>query len=127
MTHPRVHTFASWVADFLKVHFARWRAVALERFEADLLSLRAKGLTYTTLLSLVPFLAVTFSVLKAFGVQNQIEPVLARALEPIGPGGVEVTSRIIEFVDKLELGRLGAAGVAGRFFTTIPPLTRMGE
>lgn len=127
MTHPKARAFASWIADFFKVHFARWRAVALERFEADLLGLRAKGLTYTTLLSLVPFLAVTFSVLKAFGVQNQIEPVLARALEPIGPGGVEITSRIIEFVDKLELGGLGAAGVAGLFYTTISLISQVED
>ena len=36
------------------------------------LTLRAMGLVYTTLLSIVPLLALSFSVLKAFGVHNQI-------------------------------------------------------
>ena len=54
-------------------------AVALE-FRHRLLDARAAGLVYTTLLSLVPFLAVMFSVLKAFGVHQQIEPVLALSL-----------------------------------------------
>ena len=92
-------------------------AVGLE-FRHRLLDARAAGLVYTTLLSLVPFLAVMFSVLKAFGVHHQIEPVLAQALEPLGPKGVEVTGTIIGFVDNLKIGVLGVVGVAGLFYTT---------
>ncbi len=92
-------------------------AVALE-FRHRLLDARAAGLVYTTLLSLVPFLAVMFSVLKAFGVHHQIEPVLAQALEPLGPKGPEITSTIIGFVDNLKIGVLGVVGVAGLFYTT---------
>ncbi len=92
-------------------------AVAME-FRHRLLDARAAGLVYTTLLSLVPFLAVMFSVLKAFGVHQQIEPVLAQALEPLGPKGQEITSTIIGFVDNLKIGVLGVVGVAGLFYTT---------
>ncbi len=92
-------------------------AVGLE-FRHRLLDARAAGLVYTTLLSLVPFLAVMFSVLKAFGVHHQIEPVLAQALEPLGPKGLEVTGTIIGFVDNLKIGVLGVVGVAGLFYTT---------
>ena len=45
------------------------------------LNLRAMSLVFTTLLSLVPLIAVAFSVLKAFGVHNQIEPFLLNILE----------------------------------------------
>ena len=92
-------------------------AVALE-FRHRLLDARAAGLVYTTMLSLVPFLAVTFSVLKAFGVHHQIEPVLAQALEPLGPKGAEITANVIGFVDNLKIGVLGVVGVAGLFYTT---------
>ena len=92
-------------------------AVAME-FRHRLLDARAAGLVYTTLLSLVPFLAVMFSVLKAFGVHQQIEPVLAQALEPLGSKGQEITATIIGFVDNLKIGVLGAVGVAGLFYTT---------
>ncbi len=44
--------------------------VANARYRDDVLNLQAMSLTYSTLLSLVPFLAVMFSVLKAFGAQN---------------------------------------------------------
>ncbi|HXV67759.1 MAG TPA: YhjD/YihY/BrkB family envelope integrity protein [Nitrospira sp.] len=92
-------------------------AVALE-FRPRLLDARAAGLVFTTLLSLVPFLAVMFSVLKAFDVHHQIEPLLAQALEPLGPKSVEITGRIIDFVDNLKIGVLGMVGVAGLFYTT---------
>jgi len=93
--------------------------VAVEEFSTNQLDLRAAGLVYSTLLSLVPFLAVTFSVLKAFGVHQQIEPFLERALEPLGPQGTDVTSYVIGFVNNLQVGVLGAVGVAGLFFTVI--------
>src|SRR6476620_8483398 len=92
-------------------------AVALE-FRHRLLDARAAGLVYTTILSLVPLLAVMFSVLKGFGVHHRIEPVLAQMLEPLGSKGQEITTQVIGFVDNLKVGVLGIAGVGGLFYTT---------
>jgi len=101
--------------------------VGVEKFQGDLLSLRAMGLTYTTLLSFVPFLAVTFSVLKAFGVQNQLGSVLARMLAPLGPEGSVITQRVIAFVDNQQVGVLGAVGVAGLFYTVLSLIGKVEE
>lgn len=76
------------------------------------LSMRAMSLVYTTMLSLVPLLAVTFSVLKAFGVHNQIEPMLQNMLAALGPRGVEISQRVVEFVDNTKVGVLGSIGLA---------------
>jgi membrane protein len=78
---------------------------------AGQINLRAMSLVYTTLLSIVPLLAFSFSVLKGFGVHNQVEPVLQRVLEPLGPRGDEVTANIIGFVDNIQVGVLGALGL----------------
>ncbi|HEX9878801.1 MAG TPA: YihY/virulence factor BrkB family protein [Candidatus Binatia bacterium] len=102
-----------------KEQSGRFLTVFWSRFEQDMISLRATGLTFTTLLSLVPFLALAFSVMKAFGVQNQLEPFLAQALKPLGPGGLEITNRVIAFVNSLRVGVLGALGVAFLFYTVI--------
>ena len=51
------------------------------------LTLWTMSLVYTTLLSMVPLLALSFSVLKAFGVHNQIEPLLDNLLAPLGEQG----------------------------------------
>ena len=83
------------------------------------LNLRAMSLVFTTLLSLVPLIAVAFSVLKAFGVHNQIEPFLLSMLEPLGEKGPEITSNIIGFVQNVKVGVLGSLGVAMLFYTII--------
>ena len=98
-----------------------WRLAraALQKYYADQLSVRAASLSYWTLLSLVPLLAVTFSVLKAFGGQDFILPFLIEVLEPLGSGRTEIAKRILEFVNNTNVGVLGAAGVAGLFYTVV--------
>ena len=83
------------------------------------LSLRAMSLVYTTLLSLVPLLAVSFSVLKGFGVHNQIEPLLLNFLEPLGPKGEEVAGHVIQFVENVKVGVLGSVGLALLIYTVV--------
>ncbi|HWF62561.1 MAG TPA: YihY/virulence factor BrkB family protein [Nitrospira sp.] len=101
-------------------------AVGME-FRHRLLDARAAGLVYTTLLSLVPFLAVMFSVLKGFGVHHVIEPFLAQALDPLGPKGKEITATIIGFVDNIKIGVLGVAGIAGLFYTAYSLIDKMEQ
>ena len=84
---------------------------AVRDLNAGLPSLRAMGLVYTTLISLVPLLAVSFSVLKGFGVHNQLEPALVSLLEPLGEKGLELSEKIISFVDQVNVGVLGSIGL----------------
>jgi membrane protein len=83
------------------------------------LTLRAMSLVYTTLLSLVPLLAVSFSVLKGFGVHNQIEPLLLRFLAPLGERGAEIAENTIGFVDNVRVGILGSLGLALLLYTVV--------
>jgi membrane protein len=97
------------------------------KFADGQLNRQASSLAYTTLLSLVPFLAVTFSVLKGFGVQNQLEPLLMRFLEPMGEAGVEAGHRILDFVENLRVGVLGSLGIALLFYTVLSLLQKVEE
>jgi len=113
-----------------RVADSRWSRLgraAVHKYYTDLLGMRAAALSYWTLLSLVPFLAVTFSVLKAFGVDNLIDAFLLEALEPLGSGRTEITNRIIGFVSNAEAGVLGAAGVAGLFYTVVSLIGNIEE
>ena len=83
------------------------------------LNMRAMGLVYTTLLAIVPLIAVSFSVLKGFGVHNQIEPALLNLFAPLGEKGIEITNRIIEFVDNIKVTLLGSVGLALLFYTVV--------
>jgi len=83
------------------------------------LTLRAMSLVYTSLLSLVPLLAVSFSVLKGFGVHNQIEPLLLNFLAALGPKGAEISSTIIGFVENVKVGVLGTLGLLFLLYTVV--------
>ena len=83
------------------------------------LNLRAMSLVYTTLLSIVPLLAVSFSVLKGFGVHNQIEPLLMNFLQPLGPKGKELSDNIIGFVENVRVGVLGSLGLLFLLYTVV--------
>ncbi|GMR08653.1 MAG: YihY/virulence factor BrkB family protein [Gammaproteobacteria bacterium] len=89
------------------------------------LSLRAMSLVYTTLLSLVPLLAVSFSVLKGYGVTDQIEPLMLNFLAPMGDKGVEITEKVIGFVDNMKAGVLGFVGMAFLFYTVVSLLQKI--
>lgn len=108
------HLLMRWLINWLRVTYIMIRELAT----GDL-NLRAMSLVYTTLLSLVPLIAVAFSVLKAFGVHNQIEPVLLSIFEPLGSRGQEITVSIIGFVENVKVGLLGSLGVAMLFYTII--------
>ncbi|HWP59679.1 MAG TPA: YihY/virulence factor BrkB family protein [Candidatus Acidoferrales bacterium] len=111
----------------IRKNLYRAGVIAVARYRGDRLSLQATSLTYTTLLSLVPFLAVTFSVLKALGVQNAIEPSLAGLLEPLGPSAAEITGRIVEFVNNIRVGILGGIGVAFLFYTVVSLIAKIED
>ena len=91
------------------------------------LTLRAMSLVYTTLLSIVPLLALSFSVLKAFGVHNQIQPMLLKFLEPLGKEGEEIAANIIGFIQNMNVGVLGALGLALLLYTAISLMQKIEE
>lgn len=83
------------------------------------LTLRAMSLVYTTLLALVPLLAFSFALLKAFGAHNQLEPTLNRILLPLGDRGSEIATVIVGFVDNVRVGLLGSIGLLLLLYTVI--------
>ena len=91
------------------------------------LTLRATGLVFTTLLSLVPLLALSFSVLKAFGVYNQIDPLLLQFLAPLGEKSADVTKWILKFIENLNFKVLGSIGLALLIYTVVSLMQKIEE
>ena len=77
--------------------------------------LRAAALTYTTVLSLVPFLAIAFSVLKGLGAQNALEPLLQNIAGDSG----ETVTRLIAYVNNTNVKSLGAIGLVMLILTVV--------
>jgi len=84
-------------------------------FFKDQCVIRAAALTFTTILSIVPFLAVAFSISKGFGLQNT-EFIRTLVLK-MTTGRVEVADKIIEYIDRTNVQALGWVGVATLLFT----------
>lgn len=88
-------------------------------FVENRLTRQAAALTFTMLLSIAPFFAVTFSLLRAFGVPNRLQPFLTELLAPLGPSAEEITTRLIEFINRVDVGALGAVGLIVLFVTIL--------
>ena len=114
-----------WKARVLRI--VRMAVVLIRDIAQGQLTLRAMSLVYTTLLSIVPLLALSFSVLKAFGVHNQTEPMLQRFLAPLGPKGEEVSHQIIQFIQNMNVGVLGSLGLALLLYTAVSLMQKIEE
>ena len=110
----KVDKFQAFFIRTLRIFYGATRDIA-----SGLPTLRATGLVYTTLLSIVPLLAVSFSVLKGFGAHNQLEPALISLLEPLGEKGTQISHQIISFVDNMQVGVLGSIGLAFLIYTIL--------
>jgi membrane protein len=99
--------------------------VLVEGFFDEQISLRAAGLVYTTLLAFVPLVAVSFSVLKAFGVNARLEIMLYYFLEPMGEKGVDISMTVIEFVEHMNVAVLGALGLSMLLYTAVSAVSKM--
>lgn len=103
--------------------FFRFLLTEINRNE---LAIRAMSMVYITLLSLVPLLALSFSILKAFGVvQNRFQPLLDQFLSPLGDKGVEVSNQILEFIGRTNFGVLGFVGLLVLLYTVFSLINKI--
>jgi membrane protein len=101
-------------------------ALLRDIFRGDL-TLRAMSLVYTTLLTIVPLIAVSFSVLKGLGYHKQLEPVLYTFLEPLGDRGFDLTKQIMDFVENVRGDVLGSLGVILLLYWTLSMIQKVEE
>lgn len=111
---PRRHSFL--------IRNARVVLLALRGFNEDKCSLRASALTFFTLLSIVPILALAFGVAKGFGLDQTLEKeVLSKA-----PIQGEALNNLIAFSRRLlentRGGLVAGAGVVLLFWTVMKVL-----
>ena len=120
--HDLVVKPANWLLDLLRYPFALIRDLI-----AGELNLRAMGLVYTTLLSLVPLAAFAFAVLKGLGVHRDLEPLIYEFLKPIGERASELTAQFMTFVDHVRGDVLGSVGLAVLLWTVVSTIQKLEE
>lgn len=122
-----------WIKDIGDMGTWRQRAVAFSRlaymvstgFVADHCIIRASALTFITILSIVPLLAVAFSISKGFGLQNA--DFFRDFLMGVSAGRTEVVDRILQYIGNTNVKTLGWIGVGALLvtvFTTVGNVER---
>jgi membrane protein len=110
------------------VRLSRFIYAVLRDALTSTLTLRAMGLVYVTILSVVPLIAISFSVLKGFGLhESQLRPFLDTFLEPLGPQGIELTDQVMGFVGNIRGGVLAGVGALLLFYTTVSMIKKVED
>jgi len=109
----------------LLIRLIRVVALAVRGFNENKCKFRASALTFYTLLSIVPVIALMFGIAKGFGLQKQVEEQLLAKME----GQKEVVTKIIDFSNSLLAntsgGVIAGIGVAFLFWTIISVLSNI--
>jgi len=91
------------------------------------LTMRAMSLVYTTLLSVVPLLAFSFSILKGLGIHQKLEQQMYVFLEPLGEQGIRITDNIMTLVNNVNGRVLGGISLAFFMWTAISMVQKVEE
>lgn len=91
----------------------------IESVSKEKIRTQSQALAYTTILSIVPFMAVSFSILKSFGVYQNFVPTLNKIFDAIGIQDQQLTSTLIGFVENVQVGLLGSIGFLVLFYTVV--------
>lgn len=124
----RIDTSALTRPRSILVNTVRLLYITFREYRSNELALRAMSLVYTTLLSIIPLLAFSISLLKGFGVvDSQLEPLLQKFLAPLGEKGPEIAGQIMEFIGRINFGVLGAAGLVMLIYTSISVIQKIED
>ena len=105
----------------------RYVYAVLRDFFSGQLTMRAMSLVYTTLLSIVPLLAFSFSVAKGFGIHEQIQDQMYLVLEPLGDRGAEITDKVMSLVYNVDGRVLGGVSLAFFMWTAVSMVQKVEE
>ncbi len=107
------------------LRIVRVLVLAVREFIRNRCTLRAASLTFYSLLSVVPAVAMAFGIAKGFG----FEKVLRNQIEKAFPAQEEVRERILEFATSLiqntQGGMIAGIGVIILFYTVVKVLNSM--
>ncbi len=107
------------------VAFFRMLWITFKGFREDLVTLRAASLTYITLVSIVPTLAFSFAVSKGIGANETLIIKINEWLVDLPIDIQKTINEIINTVQKVDYGKMGATGFLVMGFTTIKLLGKI--
>ncbi len=111
----------------LLVRIAKSVLFLYQQFWEDRLLTRASALTFSSLLALVPLLAIVFTLYQSLGLYVNLEPTLREWLSPLGNNGDIVATKIMDFLANAQTGTLGYVGLVVLLFAVLGILANIEE
>jgi len=112
-----LQSIRNWFLNLLRAIY-----IGIYKSFADNVQFKAYGLTYITTLSIVPMLAVSFSVAKGLGMAEALREVLFSHVTGVRP---EVLENMLVYVENTNARTLGIVGVLFLFYTVTATLSAM--
>jgi membrane protein len=94
------------------------------KFIDDRCATLASAISFSSMLSIVPFLAIVFAILKALDVHTTLAPML---LSNLAVGSQEIVARILRYINNTRVGSLGAIGFITLFLSVLATLDNIEE
>jgi membrane protein len=104
---------------------ARYPAALLRDWLHGEISVRAMSLAYTTLLSIVPLLVFSFSILKGLGARGDLKFILDQFFAPLGVASGQLTESVMQFVKNMRGDLLGSIGLAFLVYTVVTTIQKV--
>jgi membrane protein len=130
-----------WFEDFEDALFTRSRSMGppwgatlrVVRYPAALIrdwlrgdiSVQAMSLAYTTLLSIVPLMVFSFSILKGLGARGDLRFILHEFFKPLGTAESQLTESVMQFVANMRGILLGSIGLAFLVYTVVTTIQKI--
>ncbi|GAC1302101.1 MAG: YihY/virulence factor BrkB family protein [Steroidobacteraceae bacterium] len=103
----------------------RYPAAIIRDWLAGDIAVRAMSLAYTTLLSVVPLMAFSFSILKGFGARGDLRYLLHQFFSPMGGAAEQLTDSVMQFVANMHGDVLGSLGLAFLGYTVVSTIQKI--
>jgi len=107
--------------------FLRLMALSVRGFIADRCTLRASSLSYYTMLSIVPMLAIFFAIARGFGMQETLREALLEKFQEHESAFVEIMSFAEKLLEQTKTGLIAGIGAVLLFWTAIQLLLNIEE
>jgi len=92
------------------------------------INLRAMGLVYMSLLSIIPLVAFAFVILKIFGARHDLEPIVYEFFRPMGePIADQLAKRVVEFAHRVSTSVVGFVGLALLAYTLFGTIKKVED
>ena len=103
----------------------RYPAALIRDWLGGEVNVRAMGLAYTTLLSLVPLMVFSFSILKGLGARGNLRFILHEFFRPMGSAATQLTDSVMQFVTNMRGDLLGSIGLGFLIYTVIATIQKV--